>query len=131
MFSRRKWCKDDISNIVQMRRNGMTLNKIGLTFLITGNAVRKALQRHCPMYMKKTPSVHVDPKFLSFQKILEWGVTNSAISDLDIKTKTRVQCAMKVNQYRLEKMLSTFVVDENLILPSYDNFSRSCLNSIS
>jgi len=131
MFSRRKWKKEDINNIVQMRRSGMTLNKIGLTFLVTGNAVRKALQRHCPMYMKKTQSVQVDPKFLSFQKILEWGVANSAISDLDLRTKTRVQCAMKVNQYRLEKMLSTFVIDENLILPSYGDLSRSCLNNIS
>ena len=112
---RHKWNMQEIEKVLILRRQGITLNKIGQLFNVTGNAVRKALQRHCTMYQK---NVKIKPYnlFFTIDNIIKDGIKNQIIclKNNNLYHKGQVVCKTRaviiINKVRVENNLPTLRV---------------------
>lgn len=111
MQVRKKWTKDEIGIIVDLKNKGMQLKIIGSKFNVTANAIRKALQRHSPMYQKQI-NMMVDPKYATYEMIINWGLEKNIINIFDLENCSKVKLIMKINRFRLDSHLPLFFLRE-------------------
>lgn len=111
MNVRKKWTKEEIGIIVDLKNRGMQLKNIGYKFSVTANAIRKALQRHSPMYQKQI-NMFIDPKYVTYKMIINWGLDKKVISINDLNNFSKVKLIMKINRFRLDSHLPLFFLRE-------------------
>lgn len=113
----KKWIKDEIKQIVNMREKGVKFKNIGLFFLVTGNAVRKALQRHTNFYSKLSNNFNKNQT--SKIDIIQWGIKYSIFIKHNIgllfnnNIISEDHAILLVNKYRLKNGLLPFLVKNN------------------
>ena len=105
----------EIERVLILRRQGITLNKIGELFDVTGNAVRKALQRHCTMYQKNV-KIKLYNLFFTIDNIIQEGIKNKIIylKNNSLYYKKQIICKTRaviiINKVRVENNLPTLRV---------------------
>lgn len=109
METRKKWKKNEISEILALKQSGLKLLEIGLMFNKTPNSIRKALQRHSPMYIKahsmkkKSPLTEVNNSFsnyITYKNAIEWA-TKHNVPNVSINN-TSILNIMYINKFRRE-----------------------------
>ena len=114
MLARRKWSKEDITRILEHKKQGLKLSAIGLHFKVSGNAVRKALQRHSVFYMKCKRNSNIESENVTFSQALEWVKNNCDNSIINIDFKDRIKGIILINQKRIKLGLPKFCIRNHI-----------------
>lgn len=115
---KKKWSKQEIKDILFMKNNRFKFNAIALKYGVTANAVRKALQRHCPLYMNlKACNTNSHPIHVSSQYFLEQAIKKKTLvkkgDDYFYKGEKMFdiyECIVMINQDRIKEGLPIFRV---------------------
>lgn len=111
----KKWKKEDVLKILELRKQGVKFRNIGLFFSVTSNAVRKTLQRHTNIYTKKF--INLSTIRTKKEIILNWGIKNNIIKRnndtffIEKEIISEYKAIIEINKFRLKNNLIPFLMD--------------------
>lgn len=110
---RKKWTKDEIEKIYNLKKTGLTFKAIGTHFGVNGNTIRKALQRHSPLFIPRSKkNYNISLKNVTYDIAIQWAKSNN----YDIKEDSKVSAIFNINTLRYKKNLPIFLIRDKYCL---------------
>ena len=96
-YPRKVWDHASIKKLIQLRMKGYSYKILSNIFFVSNNAIRKTLNRYCPLYRKKKNSQ-------SQRKAIPITQNNniSHIYKIQLGTKNPIQKLININRNRID-----------------------------